>query len=397
LVGSGRLIHAWPSVVLRAILVCAVTLVLGCASAPPRRAAAGITLDELRAGAAFGVEQDASALVRPEEVLAVSAEMRDFLETHVTRSAARVVRLQQLTHAIISGGSFRLEYDETTRTASETFHARRGNCLSFSSMFVAMARHVGLNAHYEEVDTPPDWSLRNEAFVLNRHLNVLVDLGKEGERVVDFNIDDFRASYDKRTVSDARALAHYFNNMAVESMQRGETRSALSYFRRATDEDPLFSPAWTNLGILYVREGHPTYAEASYLQALTADAGDLVAMSNLASLYERRGDPERAALYRSEVIDHRQRNPYYRFQRAREAFLAQDYDGAIRHLKQAIRQKRNEDQFYFLLGMSYMKKGDDRTARRWLSQAEKVAATAALKRRYSSKIDMLLSARPSDR
>jgi Flp pilus assembly protein TadD len=396
-VGSGRLIHAWPSVVLRAILVCAVTLVLGCASAPPRRAGAGITLDELRAGTALGVAQDPSALVKPEDVLAVNAEMRDFLRKHVTRSAPRIVRLEQLTHAIINDRSFGLEYDETTRTASETFRARRGNCLSFCNMFVALARHVGLNAQYQEVDTPPDWSLRNDAFVLNRHLNVLVNLGTEGERVVDFNVDDFRTDYDKRMVSDARALAHYYNNMAVESMQRGDGGSALLYFRRATDDDPLFAPAWTNLGILYVRAGHPAHAEAAYLQALRADPGDLVAMSNLASLYERLGDQNRAALYRNRVTNHRQRNPYYKFQLARGAFQAQDFDGAIRHLKQAIRQKRNEDQFYFLLGMSYMKKGDERAARRWLSQAEKMAATAALKRRYSSKIDMLLSARPSNR
>jgi Flp pilus assembly protein TadD len=119
-------------------------------------------------------------------------------------------------------------------------------------------------------------------------------------------------------------------------------------------------------------------------------------MSNLANLYERRGDQERAAIYRNRVADHRQRNPYYRFQLAREAFLAEDYDTAIRHLDYAIRRKKNEDQFCFLLGLSHMKKGDGQAARRWLSRAQEVAATDALKRRYSSKIDILLSAPPGD-
>ena len=323
--------------------------------------------------------------------------MQDFLDEHVARTAARVPRLRQLAYAIISGGSFRLEYDERTRTASETFRARRGNCLSFSNMFVAMARQVGLDVGYQEVDVPPDWSFRDDAFVLNRHVDVLVDLGKEGEHVVDFNMDDFRTSYDRRRISDARALAHFYNNMAVERMQAGDTASALLYFRKATGHDPLFSPAWTNLGMLYWRKGHPDYAEAAYLQALKADERDLVAMSNLASLYERRGDQERAALYRKRVIDHRQRNPYYRFQLAREAFQAQDYDVAISHLKYAIRKKKNEDQFYFLMGLSHLKKGDERAVRRWLSRAKEVAATDALKRRYTSKLDNLLSASPQSR
>ncbi len=338
--------------------------------------------------------QDSPALVDDDAVLAVSANMQDFLSAHVARKADRVTRVRQLAYAIVGAHTFGLEYDETTRTASETFRTRRGNCLSFSNMFVAMARRVGLDADFQEVDVPPDWSFKDDTFVLNRHVDVLVDLGKDGEHVVDFNMDDFRTTYDRRRISDARALAHFYNNIAVERMQAGDPASALLYFRRATGHDPLFSPAWTNLGILYLRKGHPDHAEAGYLQALRADGGDLVAMSNLASLYEGRGDQERAAMYRNRVTHHRQRNPYYRFQLAREAFLAQDYAGAIRHLNDAIRGKKNEDQFYYLLGLTYVKKGDEQAARRWLSRAEEVAATDALKRRYASKIDILLPAPP---
>jgi Flp pilus assembly protein TadD len=305
-----------------------------------------------------------------------------------------VARLQQLSHAIISQESFGLTYDETTRTASETFRARRGNCLSFSNMFVAMARQVGLSVSFQEVDTPPDWSFRNDAFVLNRHVNVHVDLGREGEHVVDFNMADFRTSYDRRQISDARAMAHYHNNVAVERMQAGDTRSALSHFREAIHADPSFSPAWTNLGTLYSREGHPDHAEAAYRQALEADPHDLVAMSNLASLRERQGDRQEASRLRRRVSDHRLRNPYYRFQLARQAFEAQDYDTAIGHLDDAVRLKKNDDQLYFLLGLCHLKKGDQRKAERFLARAEEVAATDALKRRYADKLDILLSASP---
>lgn len=376
----------------RYVLAWVVALALGCASArlPHRRAEA--TLDELLAGAPLGRMADAAPLVEDHQVLAVSAEMQAFLDRHVARRASRLPRLRQLGRAISAQHSLGLKYDETTRTAAQTFRVRRGNCLSFSNMFVAMARQVGLKAYYQEVDTPADWSFRNDALVLNRHVNVIVDLGRGGEHVVDFNMDDFRTSYDRRRISDARALAHYDNNVAVERMQAGETASAFLYFRRAVERDASFSPAWTNMGILYLREGYPAYAEAAYLQALNAAGGDLVAMSNLASLYEQLGDHERAVRYRHRVADHRNRNPYYRFQLARNAMLAQDYDAAIGHLKYAVGRKKNEDQFCFLLGLGYLKKGDERAARRWLARARDMASTEALKRGYSSKIDMLLSA-----
>jgi Flp pilus assembly protein TadD len=380
----------------RAVLACLVILAPGCASLRPGHGRAEITADELLAGAPLGLTREAASPVEDHQVLAVSAEMRDFLDRHVARGASSVPRLRQLGRAILNEAAFGLRYDETTRTAAETFHARRGNCLSFSNMFVAMARHAGLKAYYQEVDTPPDWSLRNDALILNRHVNVLVDLGNEGEHVVDFNIADFRTTYERRRISDARALAHHYNNVAVERMQAGDAASAFSYFRHALERDPSFSPAWTNLGILYLRKGHPAHAEAAYLQALSADPRDLVAMSNLAALYERRGDHERAARYRGEVIDHRNSNPYYRFQLAREALLARDYEGAIGHLKYAVSRKKNEDQFYFLLGVTYLQKGDERAARRWLSRAEGIAASGSLKRRYASKIERLLSPPPEE-
>lgn len=380
----------------RTALVCLATLLPACATAPWRQERVPVPPAELLAGVPLGSPKEPAALVDGAQVLAVSPEMRAFLEEHVSAGGGGVVRLRQLAEAIIHGREFRLDYDETTRTASATFHARRGNCLSFSSMFVALARELGLRASYQEVDTPPDWSFRDDSFVLNRHVNVVVDLGKESEHVVDFNMADFRSSYDRRRITDARALAHFFNNLAVERMRADDTASALAYFRKAAESDPSFSPTWTNLGILYKREGHPGYAEAAELQALRVDPSDLVAMSNLAGLYQQQGRPGRAAEYRRRVSDHRNRNPYYRFQLAGQAFRAGDYDGAIRYLKDAIRRKANEDQFYFLLGVCYLKKGDERAARRWLSRAREVAATDALKRRYASKLDILLPGRKRD-
>lgn len=376
----------------RASLVCLMALVLGCTSSLGDHEDATVSPSELLEGASLGGVQDLPNLVSNEEVLALSPEMREFLDENVHQKATIGVRMNELIDAIINKETFGLEFVEKTRTASELFEHRRGNCLSFSNMFVAMARYANLEATFQEVQIPPDWSFQNDVFLLNRHVNVHVDLGPLDDHVVDFNIDDFKSSYDLHKISDARARAHYFNNMGVESMQQGDTASALGYFRKAIAEnDRQFSPAWTNLGTLYSRNGHPEYAEAAYLLALKVDDQDLVAMSNLAGFYEKHGDPERAAMYRKRVTDHRRENPYYRYQRALDAYASEDYDTAIKHLKYAIRVKKNEDEFYFLLGMCHLKKGDERAARRWLARAEDVAATDALKRRYSSKLELLLS------
>ena len=385
------------------------SLLTGCASLPSQPGLSRITADEILAGDVLGLTEDRSALIDSPDVLALSAEMRAYVDEHVAAGAAKTVRLQQLTVAVTNYDRFRLDYDETTRTAAAAFQDRRGNCLSFSAMFVAMARHAGLDTHFQEVDTPPDWSLRVDTLVLNRHVNVVVDKGRSERkerrtgslvgrsvgrdaRIVDFNMADFRTSYDRRLISDERLLAHFFNNVAVDRMQEGDVAGALGYFRKAIESEPSFSPAWANLGILYMRSGHPAYAEAAHLRALKEDPADLVAMSNLASLYDKQGREARAAAYRAWVVDHRNQNPYYRFDLARQAFRTEDYDAAISHLEEAIGMKENDDQFYFLLGTSHLKKGDLQEAQRWIARAEAIAATDALKRRYASKMAVLTGA-----
>lgn len=376
---------------LRASLVCLAFPVVACTNSRGSLDRVGITPEELLGGASLGVAENSPAPVAEGDVLAVSLEMRDFLDKHVDRNGTDSLKLHQLALAIVRPERFGLEYDDRTRTASETFHGRRGNCLSFTNMFVAMARDVGLSAEFQEVDIPPDWTFDKDTYVLNRHVNVYVDLGQAGVRVVDFNIGDFKTKYEMRRIPDTLALAHYYNNVGVERMQAGDTASALWCFRRAiADGERLFTPAWNNLGTLYLRAGHPTHAEAAFLQALKVNDSDLVAMSGLARLYEQLGDQKRAAAYRKKVIKHRYLNPYYRFELARQAYTAQDYDSAIGHLKYAIRKRPKEDQFYFLLGGCYLQKGDKPAAERWLAKAREVAATDALKRRYSSKIDILL-------
>ena len=372
-----------------ALLLLLTLLLASCTATVPREASGGITREQVLAGEPLLGPGALPAL--PEvDILALDPPMRDFLERYVDRRANGHLKLQQLVYAVIEKGSFGLNYSDATRTAAETFAARDGNCLSFTNMFVALARAAGLEVRYQQIDIPPDWEQRGELFVLNRHINVLVDLGPAAQKVVDFNIADFKSRYDRRAVSDRRAEAHYYSNMGAEKFQAGDLRAAFLYLRRGLQADDSFSPLWTNLGTVYLRAGALAHAEASYLEALRQDGADMVAISNLARLYERRGDSARATHYRELAQRHRNNNPWYRYQQARAAFFARDYDKALEDLDFAIRRKPEEDSFLFLRGMVHLQRGDTRRARADLERAEAVTADDSLKRNYHSRMELLL-------
>jgi tetratricopeptide (TPR) repeat protein len=324
------------------------------------------------------------------DILEMTPEMITFVESYMDGAQNRYARLKRLVYAIVGDGYFELIYDEKTRTAEETFRDARGNCLSFTNLFIAMARYLEIHAEYQEVDIPPDWSLAGESFMFSQHVNVRVDLGVGIQRVVDFNIYDFQVTYDRRTISDARARAHYFSNIGVEHMMNGETTLAYANFRQALVEDDRFSPAWINMGVLHRREKYPDYAEAAYKQALEIYQFNLIAMSNLANLYEEEGKSELAEQYLARVKLHRMSNPYYRYQIANSAFIDGDYKAAIKNLNYAIDKREEDDRFYFLLSLSYLMSGEKDKAQRWMKKAEEVARQSTSQKKYRHKLNLLM-------
>lgn len=324
------------------------------------------------------------------DVLGLSPQMIDFLDRWIDKHQRDYFKLRSLLYAVMVDGTFELIYDDTTSTARDTFRAQRGNCLSFTSMFVAMARYLELEANFQEVMVPMDWSAEGQTIILSQHVNVHVNTDSTQDLIVDFNMYDFKTSYEMQVVSDERGRAHYFNNIGVEHMLEGETVLAFANFRQSLREDLSFSPVWVNLGTLYNREGYPQYAEAAYLEALDTDKSNIVALNNLAGLYEQQGQSELATLYQRRIESHQMQNPYYRYHLARAAFDDGDYTTAISHLKYAVKKNKYDDSFYFLMSLSYLKSGEKEEAQYWMKKAEEVAEEDADKKRYHKKFDLLI-------
>ena len=322
-------------------------------------------------------------------ILEMDADMRAFLDEHVSPRASRQRRMRQLLGAVIGGGRLDIAYTERSHTAREAFRLREANCLSFTNLFVALARASGLEVSFQEVEVPPDWTRNGDALILNRHINALVTIPGVRDQVVDFNIRDFRTTYDRHTVTDQRAIAHFHSNMAVERMQQGDVPGAVRYFREAIAADPRFTAPWVNLGTLYQRSGHPDWAIAAWQHALSLDPRETVALSNMERLERGRGRMAVADSLQRRIRGHRLQNPYYRYHLAQQAFAAGDWDGAIGQLRFALRRKQAEDRFMALLGLSYLRQGDVKSAEEWLARAASVAEDDGLKSRYNSKLDML--------
>ncbi|MEZ5565673.1 MAG: transglutaminase domain-containing protein [Gammaproteobacteria bacterium] len=376
------------------LLAAAALLAAGCTTRlpvdDPLLQPQAISPQRLLAGAPLtgGVEPNSVPLA---DILGLNDEMRRFVTDHVPAESGSQWRLRALLRALLEDAGYTIEYEDRTYTAAEAFRLRRANCLGFTNMFVALAREAGLTVHFQEVDVPPDWSQNAAGLVQSRHVNTLVVAEDGSERVVDFNMADFRTSYDRRMISDARAAAHFYNNDGVDRMAAGDRLAALQYFRMAIDADGSFAPVWINLGALYSRAGYPAWAEAAWLHTLTLAPHEYVAMSNLERLYRDAGRSAAADKLAARIKHFRNANPYYRYQLAEQAFSRGDYRKAIAHLRFAVQKKPNEDRFYALMGLAWLREGDADRAQRWMARAEAVAQDDELKNHYHGKLERLRS------
>ena len=369
-----------PARALSGATLCA--LLAGCASLPATPAARelGAAVVEIPPAAGLSLEEAGIATLDP--------SMRRFLAGEVT-AGDQLTKLHQLSRAVIENPAFRIEYDDATRTASETFETLHGNCLSFTNLFVALAREAGLEIAYQEVEVPPTWTVQGDAFVVSRHVNAVATIHGDPSYVVDFNMPMFRAAYPRQSISDARAAAHYYSNLGVERLAAGAFAESHAYFRKALAMDRTLPQAWINLGAWHRRSGDPVRAEASYLEALRLSPRDAVAMGNLAGLHAHAGRDELAAWYRKRISQYRLRNPYYRYELAERALRGGNAPRALRHVREAIRREPDDATFHALQGAIYRQLGRTADARDAFARALAISDDPTHRTAMRRKLELL--------
>jgi Flp pilus assembly protein TadD len=358
-----------------------------CATSSPRRAA--LTEAELLSGAAVAVDP-APAPISREDAFALDEEMRAFVAAQIGDSRGQDAILHKLLAGMKDIGLFSLDYAQgATRTARATFHERQGNCISFTMLFVALARAAGLDATFQIVDVPPTWFNESDLVVVGNHINAWVELPFGEDYVVDFNLTDFNSRYARHGVADDYALALFYNNLGAEALIRKEYDLSFRYFREALATEPSIPGIWANLGLMYARLGRYEHAEAAYLQALAVDPHDRTALTNLASLHTALGNEALAEAYRERIRNYQQRNPYYHYAVARDAFEQRRFEDALAALKRAVRLKRDDHEFYYLQGLAHLELDQRPSAASSFTRARDHADSSEIKAEYDARIRAL--------
>lgn len=330
---------------------------------------------ELLSGAVlFGspVETDGIADVDP---LAISAPMREFLQSSGTRRRITAAEKIDLIRKRLLRSQL-IPYDASaTLTAPEMFESRFGNCLSFTNLFVALGRVSGLTVTYQRVELPPIWYFEDGFVLRSNHINAVVKgsrhtvMGPVGY-VVDFG-GVYTQKMPRQHVRDEYALALMYANHGVEALRGGNAEGAFRHFKKAISVDSSNPDLWVNLGAIYGLEGQAEYAAAAYRRALVEAPGDLGALSGLARSLARLGLQAEADRLSAFVKDARGRDHNYRFVEVQRLYHQGQYEHALSAVDAAIDERAKVGRFHLMKSIIHFELEQFEHARASLEEAER--------------------------
>jgi len=319
----------------------------------------------------FGFEEWQRAVSRldvdPGEVVYpfhVSDEMRLWAEEKLRPFAASSpeIKLGALQQAFFDRGEFEFEYEGIrTLTAEEAFAARHGNCMSFTSLFVALSRDLGLPTFLVSIKRQPGVEkFRSPTKVY----------------IYDFYVNTTAPYLSRRVIDDLAASAIYHTNIGGLAIRQRNYEEALRNLEIATVIAPDWAPAWVNLGVTHGRLGNEDAAFDAYQRALIAEPGNSSALINLSKMYQAQGriEESRTALLAAAEGT---RNPFTLIAMADAEMLRGNLEEARQYLRRARWWYSKEPEVFDALARLAVREGDYEKAEKHRQRATGLRSSAS--------------------
>jgi len=321
-------------------------LAIGGASGCAARLKLAYAPDELRAE----VARRAPSLA-PQEVLVPFELTREAVERAqraVQRARSTEGQVRLLVEAMAEGGPLAVRYQAgATLTAEEALQTSVGDCTALASLFIGLARSVGLTAYYSDASSRMhETRFGDDGMAVNSgHITAVVENGPE---MIGLDFAGLGRSRWYRVIDDVEALAHFYNNRGFDLIDDAHERSrpvdwaaAARQFEMATQVMPGFARAWNNLGIAAGHLGQVQQAIQHYRTAIAADPKFAAPYNNLGSLYLRIGNGAAALEVLTRAAQLESTAPHVQYNLALARLGQGDRSGAIEAARKAIELRKD--------------------------------------------------------
>jgi Tfp pilus assembly protein PilF len=342
-----------------------------------------------------------SQRINADDIFAVTPAMKHYLHTEIADQLLASGRQHGLFDALYRKDQLKLEYDSTmTRTASQAFAARTGNCLSLVIMTAALAKELGMAVHYQRVYTDEAWNRSDGIFFASGHVNLTLGKRNTDSRIhfdethlmtIDFYPVAELEVQHAWTIEEKTIVAMYMNNRAAETLVQGQLNDAYWWAREAIIRDPGFISAYNTLGVIYRRHHNLREAEQVLEYVLQQEPQNAQALSNLILVMDDGGRSAESAVLARKLLQIEPYPPYHFFMIGQKAMRAQDFQTARDQFAREIKREPTNPEFNFWLAAAYIGLGETKLAQKYLTAAIENSTTRGEHDLYAAKLDRIKS------
>ena len=245
-------------------------------------------------------------------------------------------RLGRLRDVILNGRDYTFEYERgSTFSAADAFTNRRGNCVSFTNLFIALGRSLGIRLRAALVSSRGTSEREGNLIVTYNHMVAVYALsGAPSVRVFDFYGTQVEPGGRLTFLDDWAVAAIRASNDGIALLGRGETERAVHDLEVAVKLAPKLCSLQANLALARWRAGDVAGAFATIERGLAAEPGCPSLLQNLAALYVEQGKAEEARVAMA-ALDVRHASPFALIVRGDLELRSGDPKSAIRNYRRA--------------------------------------------------------------
>lgn len=311
-----------------------------------------------------------------ESPLRISPETRNLLHQKIGYAGTEKSRLLKVVRYIadVEGLSFQYQ-TQSTSTAEKALIARRGDCMTYSNLLVALARTLDVPVRFVRItQLPVSWEAGGRFFESS---HMAVALGREAAWdqavVVDFgntHTSPWRFSlYDD--MSDEDAFVLYQNNVAVQRMLAGDMATAEHILRFFHEKAPRTPEISNNLSLVLMQTGRDREA----LDLLEASVEQFPRFrplfANAVQAAHRVGDEELAKTLEARGKELLEDEPAWNFNQGMRQYHARAYSTAALRFEKALSADPDNVRLLAWTARAHLAAGN---LRKGLEQVERIRA-----------------------
>ena len=350
-------------------LAVAVALVLASGCATTSAGARNVQVDQW-------IDEAGTEGVHLESPLRLSPQVRALARDKIGYDGTEKARLLKVVRFMSESEGLGFQYQtQSSLPAEKAYSARRGDCMSYANLLVALARSLDVPVRFVRItQLPVTWEAGGRFFE-SSHMAVALGRNASWDQavIVDFgnvHTSPWRFSlYDD--VSDEEAFVLFQNNVAVQRLLAGDVATAekiLGFFQAHAPEVPEIA---NNLSLVLLQAGRNREAMDLLHSAVERFPRFRPLFANAVQAARRLGDDEMASALEARGKELLEDEPAWNFNEGMRSYHARAYSAAALRFEKALSADPDNVRLLAWSARAHLAAGN---IRKGLEQVERIRA-----------------------